>query len=47
VTTSVGDTVYFCADGQGFNSFTGPVEGKGLQESFQNKFPSKQDTSTL
>jgi hypothetical protein len=39
--------VSFCADGQGFSNFTGAVEEKGLQESFQNTFPSKQDTSAL
>jgi hypothetical protein len=41
------DTVSFSGDGQGFGNFTGAVEGKGLQDYFQNKLHLKQETSTL
>jgi hypothetical protein len=43
----MGDTVSFSGDGQGFSNFTGAIEGKGLQENFQNKLPSKQEKFTL
>jgi hypothetical protein len=39
------DYVSFIGDGQGFSSFTGAIEGKGIQENFQNKLHSKQKTS--
>lgn len=47
VSTSMEDTVSSIGDGQGFNNFTDAIEGKGLQENFQNKLPSKQQKSTL
>jgi hypothetical protein len=40
-------TVSFSGDGQVISNSTGAIERKGLQENFQNKLPSKQETSTL
>jgi hypothetical protein len=34
----MGDYVFFIGDGQGFSSFTGAVEGKGVQENFQTSY---------
>jgi hypothetical protein len=34
----MGDYVFFIEDGQGFNSFTCAIEGKGIQEIFQTSY---------